>query len=131
MPVAAEPGACVCLDKQGQAGGPPLRARASFLPSPSIILSTYHQCVWCQQLSTLRSLSAATWRLGDPLWGVELWQHSLSLGGWLVEVSHRWLVKPAVLLDPSGLSLALVLPFDFVNVKGASFPYSLEVMFQL
>lgn len=39
-------------------------------------------------------------------------------GGWLVEVSRHGLVRPAVLLDPSGLSRALVLPLPFCEREG-------------
>lgn len=102
MPLAAELGASVYLDKQGQVGGPPLMARASFLPGPPITLSIYRQVCMVPVALHLTLALCCHWEAGGPRLWVELWQHSLSLGGWLVELGHHWLVKLVVIVDHSG-----------------------------
>lgn len=83
VPLAAELGASVYLDKLGQVGGLPLMARASFLPGPSITLSIHRQvCVVPVALHLTLAL-CCHWEAGRPS-SVGRALSALTLPGWLV-----------------------------------------------
>lgn len=79
-------------------------------------MSTYHHVCGASGSPPARSLlPLGGW---ETLFGRRALAAFPFPGGWMVGVSRHGLVKPAVLLDPSGLSRAPVLPLPFCEREG-------------